>query len=126
MRQLRSRHLLILFVVLTVSVLATQASEFRTRLAEPIVIFGQIFDGSVLELSPVAQGNTHAVLVDGRTVALVFRHAVDRCPDGADSAGFLMSTDALGRMHLVGIHWTDRDSGRVEQRPFRYATVAIP
>ncbi len=108
----------------TVTARPASAGTFETRLDQQIVISGQVFDGSTLELSPVAQGNTHALLLDGRTVALVFRHAVDRCPPSARNPRLFWSSDRMGRIHLVGIRWIDRDSGRIEQRPFRFASVA--
>ncbi len=124
MLHLRRQTLVILILALAAFSLPCLAGSYHARLDQPLTISGQVFEGSVVELSPIAQGNTHAVLVDGKTVALVFRHAVDRCPADARDAGFLFRTDKSGDLHLVGIRWNDGDSGRVEERPFRFATVA--
>ncbi len=99
-------------------------SPLSIQMDGPFVLSGQVFEAGRLEASPVAEGNLRPLLLDGKAVALVFRHAFDRVPSNARDVGFLFRPDAIGQPHLVGLRWRDGESGRIEERTFRFASVA--
>ncbi|HHN73939.1 MAG TPA: hypothetical protein ENK10_01795 [Acidobacteria bacterium] len=118
------RWLLPLLIVAGFSLLPAAALELRAEVDQPVAISSQVFGGGVVEISPIAQGNTHAVLIDGQVVALVFRHAIDRVPRDATRTDLAFRVDRQGVWHLVGLRWKSPDTGRTEERLFRFARVA--
>ncbi|MDQ7008060.1 MAG: hypothetical protein Q9Q40_12580 [Acidobacteriota bacterium] len=113
-----------LLIVLGLSLLPASALELKAQVDQPLAIGQQVFSAGTVEISPTAQGNTHAVLIDGQVVALVFRHTIDRVPRDADSYGLAFRVDRQGLWHLVGLRWTAADTGRTEERLFRFARIS--
>ncbi len=116
------RHGLVLLAV-ACALSTVFAADLVTTVDQPVAISGQIFEAGRVEIAPSAQGNLQAVLVNGRQVALVFRHAVDRLPAGAN-ATLMFRYDEQDVAHLVGLEWTDPRTGYQQRRLFRIAAVS--
>ncbi|GEM_PF-4524736 len=114
------------FILLAVCVglpVSAAAGPITENLDAPIVIGNTAFEPGTLVLAPATVGNVQSVMIDGRQVATVFRHAADRVPAAA-VARFVFRADEQGNLHLVGLRWSDPQTGRTEERHFRIAAVA--
>ena len=113
---------ILILVALTLTVGGAFAGDLATSMNQQIAVANHVFEAGRVELAPASQANMQAVLINGREVALIFRHATDRMPEGGD-ATFLFRQDEQGVAHLVGVQWTDPVSGRRQRRLFRVAAV---
>ena len=123
-RQQLSHSAAALLILALLAATPVLADTFRDRLDSSVVIGGEIFEPGSVQLIPIPSENLHAVVLNSRPVALVFRHAADRCPARARAAGLLFRSDEEGRLHLVGIRWEEPGTGNYEERLFRVAAVA--
>lgn len=112
----------LILVALTLIAGSAFAADLTVSMDQPVAVADHVFDAGRVELAPASQANLQAVLINGREVALIFRHAADRLPDGGD-ATFLFRQDEQGVAHLMGVQWTDPVSGRQQRRLFRVAAV---
>lgn len=99
------------------------AGGIRAQINEPLVIGDQIFLGGEMTLQPVSRGNLLSVMLDGRQVALLFRH--DRGSWTTDSKPMLVfHRNELGLLHFVGIRFRNVEGTDTRTLTVQIATVA--
>lgn len=122
----RSKKSILPLMMLAVAVaLATPAlaGGIRAQINEPLIIGDQVFLGGEMIIQPVSRANLLSVMLDGRQVALLFRH--DRGSWTTDSKPLLVfHRHEDGMLRFVGIRFRNLEGTDTRTMTVQIAAVA--